>query len=110
MYVRFNGEYEQFITGRDVDSAVHYHDTKTGGVGIVETVRDGDTPITQEQYLAEKESILAYNRALPQLEDPVSVTRDQMIALALEEIAKDPALSTRTRGAATAAADSLKRR
>lgn len=65
-YVKFTGKYGAFITGRDVDSAVHYEDASNQTcVGIVPEVRAGDVEIEQSEYDSLKSTILAYNATIP---------------------------------------------
>lgn len=65
-YVRSQASYAAFITGRDVDSALHREDGAAGYVvGIVAALRAGDEEITAQEYEAEKAAIQAYNAALP---------------------------------------------
>lgn len=70
-YVKFTGNYNEFITGRDVDSAVHYEDESDPiCVGIVPTVRTGDVPIDESEYETTKVAIFAYNATLPPTPPP----------------------------------------
>ena len=58
--------YDAFISGRDVDSAMHREDGSEGVcVGIVGTPRAGDEIITEQQYQSIGEEIAIYNAALP---------------------------------------------
>lgn len=66
--IRSSVAYNEFITGRDVDSSLHREDFGPGEIiGLVEeaTLRDTDTRITQGEYDSLATDIQAYNDALP---------------------------------------------
>lgn len=63
-YVRFTGTYRDFITGRDVDSAVHYEDgSDQTNVGFVRELKAGDVEIEEAEYESVKATIRQYNEA-----------------------------------------------
>ena len=65
-YVKFTGDYGAFITGRDVESALHYEDASDQTcIGFVADARLGETAIEQAEYDSLKATIQAYNDALP---------------------------------------------
>ena len=62
LYVRSRATYNNFITGRDVDSAVHREPCCSGYViGMVGQPRQGDEIITLEEYEAEAALIKQHN-------------------------------------------------
>ena len=65
-YVRSLALYQDFLKGRDVDSALHREDGAAGYcIGIVTALRAGDEEITEQQYETEKAAIQSYNAAIP---------------------------------------------
>jgi len=71
--VRFRGLYEDFITARDVDSAVHYTDASDPTcIGFVDQARAGDEVIERAEYDSLKTAILAYNATLPEPVQPTT--------------------------------------
>jgi len=64
--VKSEQTYEEFITGRDVDAAVHREDGSLGPVaGWVEVPRETDMPINEAEYEAISLGIRAHNDSLP---------------------------------------------
>lgn len=61
-YVRSNAAYQDFIKGRDVDSALHYEPCCVGPcIGIVEVLRDTDEVIDKATYDTEAVVIKQHN-------------------------------------------------
>lgn len=89
-YVRSQATYTDFITGRDVDSALHREDGAAGYcIAFVEFPRAGDETITEQQYATEKAAIVVHNAAIPatpQL-DPAAVQKAAFDALATPLVA-----------------------
>lgn len=84
-YVRANISYQDFITGRDVDNAVGFAD-KPGSAGLVESVRPGDTEITEAEYLALQVEILAWNAMIPAPPPPILSPDELALQAALQDI------------------------
>lgn len=79
MLVESQVSYREFITGRDVQDAVHYEDDTAGIVADIseDDVRPSDTVIDSTRYLQLATSIHEYNAALPELPRPIS-PREQL--------------------------------
>ena len=67
-YVKSSGTYNDFLKGREVESAVHREDNSTGWVvGYVATkdIKVSDTQITPTEYDSIVADIRSYNLSLP---------------------------------------------
>jgi len=84
--VRSESPYEQFVTGREVDSSIHYEDDSPGIVAYIaeEDMRAGDIQITEEEYNLKASEIRTYNANLPVEEraaDPADIRNERLATL-----------------------------
>lgn len=109
-YVKFTGNYGAFITGRDVDSAVHYEDASDQTcIGFVPAVREGDEEIEQAEYESLKATILAYNAAIPVPAEPTPDPDPQAVLLTNLAAEWESAATELRASRPAAAADALER-
>jgi hypothetical protein len=86
-YVKFDGSYNAFITGRDVDSALHYEDASNDTcIGFVAVAREGDTEITEAEYAAMRTEIETYNRDNPPPTPPEPEPQPDPFALIADKL------------------------
>lgn len=96
-YVKFSGEYGAFITGRDVDSALHYEDASDETcVGVVPEARKGEEVIDEAEYERLAGVIKAYNATIPTPAPGVDTDLDAIKATLAKADADVTAAETKT--------------